>query len=75
MVITLEDADKCKKLGIADGQMCRQAGNGLVTNCVQLLGEHLYKLVKVPSYVCTDERKNGYTLNSCSNSQLYKKMA
>ena len=75
MGLTSEDADKCKKLGIADGQICRQAGNGIVTNCVQLLGEHLYKLVKVPTYVCIDEKKNGYTLNSCSNSQLYKKTA
>ena len=61
MGLTPEDADKCRGLGIANSQLCRQAGNGIVTNCVQLLGEHLYKLVKDPSFVCTDERMNGKT--------------
>ena len=52
-------------------ELCRQAGNGIVTNCVQLLGEHLYKLVKDPSFVCTDERMNGKTdvLGICN--QMY----
>ena len=71
MGLTPEDADKCRGLGIANSQLCRQAGNGIVTNCVQLLGEHLYKLVKDPSFVCTDERMNGKTdvLGICN--QMY----
>ncbi|MCM1219771.1 MAG: DNA (cytosine-5-)-methyltransferase [Lachnospiraceae bacterium] len=51
-----EDAEKCKKMGVSDNQLCRQAGNGIVTNCVQLIAEHLYKALKDPSFVCTDEK-------------------
>lgn len=75
MGLTKEDADKCRNLGIADGQVCRQAGNGIVTNCVQLLGEHLYKLVKDPSFVCTDERMNGKTAVPEIYSQMYMETA
>ena len=74
MGLTKEDADKCRNLGIADGQVCRQAGNGIVTNCVQLLGEHLYKLVKDPLFVCTDERMNGRTAVTEIN-QMYMETA
>lgn len=68
MGLAAEDADKCKTLGISDTQMYKQAGNGIVTNCVQLIGEHLYKAVADPSFVCTDERINGImpVSNSCS---------
>lgn len=75
MGLTQEDADKCRKLGIADSQICRQAGNGIVTNCVQLLGEHLYKLVKDPSFVCTDERMNGRTAVTEIYDQMYMETA
>ena len=75
MGLTQEDADKCRDLGIADGQICRQAGNGIVTNCVQLIGEHLYKLVVDPSFVCTDERENGHVWVSGSYNWLYMETA
>ncbi len=75
MGLTQEDADKCRELGIPDGQICRQAGNGIVTNCVQLLGEHLYKLVKDPSFVCTDEKMNGKTTVPEIYNQMYMETA
>lgn len=58
MGMTEEDAGKCRALGVSDSQMCKQAGNGIVTNCVQLIGEHLYKAIADPSFVCTDEMRN-----------------
>lgn len=75
MGLTSGDVDMCKGIGIADGQICRLAGNGIVTNCVQLIADHLYKLVKDPSFICTDERKKGYTLEFCNHSRSYKKTA
>lgn len=75
MGLTSKDVDKCKSIGIADGQICKLAGNGIVTNCVQFIAEHLYKLVKDPSFICTDERKKGYTLEFCNHSRSYKKTA
>lgn len=59
MGLRKEDVRKCRALGIADRHLCEQAGKGIVTNCVQLIGEHLYKALKEPSFVCTDERMNG----------------
>lgn len=58
MGLTVDDARKCRALGIPDTQLCRQAGNGIVTNCIQLIGEHLYKALEVHEFVCTDERRN-----------------
>lgn len=58
MGLTADDARKCRALGVSDTQLCRQAGNGIVTNCIQLIGEHLYKALEDPAFVCTDERMN-----------------
>ena len=43
-------------LGVTDNQMGFQAGNGIVTNVIQLIFEHLYKALYDSSYKCTDER-------------------
>lgn len=58
MGLTADDARKCMVFGISATQLCRLAGNGIVTNCIQLIGEHLYKALKDPEFVCTDERMN-----------------
>lgn len=58
MGLTADDARKCRALGVSDAQLCRLAGNGIVTNCIQLIGEHLYKALEDPAFVCTDERRN-----------------
>lgn len=35
--------------------MYRQAGNSIVTNCIQLIWEHIYQSQYDPSYVPFDE--------------------
>lgn len=54
--LTAEDCKKARAVGISDCQLFRQAGNGLVTNCIALLIQHLYKAQYDSSYVCKDER-------------------
>lgn len=49
------DIQKAENVGVADSQLYKQAGNGIVTNCVQLLMEHLYKSQYNNSYKCTDQ--------------------
>lgn len=55
MGLTDEDCEKARVIGVSDSQLYKQAGNGLVTNCVQEIMEHLYKALYDESYVCTDE--------------------
>lgn len=49
------DVLKAKAVAVSDSQLYKQAGNGIVTNCVQLLMEHLYKAQYNNTYKCTDE--------------------
>lgn len=53
-----DDVSKCIDIGICKTQLCKQAGNGIVTACVKLIAEHLYKAAVDPSFICTDERNN-----------------
>lgn len=55
MGFTNEDVEKCKAVGMSNTQLYRQAGNSIVTNCIELLAEHLYKSQKDNSYKCYDE--------------------
>ena len=54
MGLTEEDCQKCRAIGVSDSQLYKIAGNGLVTNCVQFLMEHLKKAYK-PNFKTTDE--------------------
>ena len=54
MGLTEEDCENCEKMGISKTQLYKQAGNGLVTNCVQFICEHIWKVTH-PDYICTDE--------------------
>lgn len=56
MGATAEDCQKCKDAGVSNSQLYKQAGNGLISNCVQYLMEHLYKVVYDPNFETTDER-------------------
>lgn len=56
MGFTNEDVEKCKAVGMSDTQLYRQAGNSIVTNCIELLAEHLYKAQEDETYECYDER-------------------
>lgn len=55
MGFTEENCANAKNIGIADSQLYKQSGNGIVTNCVELLAEHLYKAQYDNTYKCTDE--------------------
>lgn len=55
MGLTADDCEKAKAVGVSNSQLYRQAGNGIVTNCVELLMEHLYKAQYDETYKCTDE--------------------
>lgn len=55
MGMTAEDCIKCRELGVSNSQLYKQAGNGLITNCVQYIMEHLYKVTEDNNYLTTDE--------------------
>lgn len=55
MGLTFEDCDKARDIGVADTHLYKQAGNGIITNCCELLAEHLYKAQYDNTYVCFDE--------------------
>lgn len=55
MGLTFEDCDKAKDIGVADTHLYKQAGNGIITDCCELLAEHLYKAQHDNTYVCRDE--------------------
>ena len=50
-----EDIDKARAVGESNSALYEQAGNSIITNCVALLAEHLYKAQYDENYVCTDE--------------------
>ena len=50
-----EDIQKVKDIGMSDTQMYKQSGNSLVSNCVELIFEHLYVSQYDSTYKCTDE--------------------
>lgn len=55
MGFTDADVAKCKAVGMSDTQLYRQAGNSIITNCIELLAEHLYKSQYDENYKCYDE--------------------
>lgn len=50
-----EDYDKCKAVGMSNTQGYKQSGNSIVTTCIRLIAEHLYKAQYDNSYICYDE--------------------
>jgi len=55
MGLTNEDYNKIKKVCVSDNNIAKQAGNGIITNCIELIMEHLYKAQYDNSYICYDE--------------------
>ena len=55
MGLTKEDCMQVANLGISNSALYKIAGNGIVTNCIKLIAEHLYKAQYDPTYICTDE--------------------
>lgn len=62
MGMTAEDCEKCSAVGVSNSQLYKQAGNGLISNIIQYMGEHLYKTVYDNNYETTDEKmvREGY---------------
>lgn len=54
--MTMEDCDKASAVGISNSQLYKQAGNGLTSNVVTLLFEHIFKAFYDENYVCLDEK-------------------
>lgn len=54
MGMTSADVEKCKRLGVADSELYKQAGNGIVSNCCELLAERLYRNQENNNLVTTD---------------------
>lgn len=61
MGLTFKDCDKAAEIGVANTHLYKQAGNGIVTNCCELIAEHLYKAQYDNTYVCTDEKMINFT--------------
>ena len=49
------DIDKAIDLDIANTHLYKQAGNSIITNCISLIMEHLYKAQYYHNYICFDE--------------------
>lgn len=60
MGFEFEDWDKCVAVGISNSTGYKAAGNSIVTNCISLLFEHLYKAQYDESYICTDENMQNF---------------
>lgn len=50
------DYENCKAVGMSDTYGYKQSGNSIVTTCISLLIEHLYKAQYDNTYICTDEK-------------------
>lgn len=55
MGLTKDDDEKMKNIGISNSQRYKIYGNGIVTNCIQLIFEHLFKAQYDESYETYDE--------------------
>lgn len=56
MGLKKEDCIKAANLGLSNSSLYKIAGNGIVTNCIELIAEHLYKSQYDPTYICIDEK-------------------
>lgn len=60
MGFEFEDWDKCVAVGCSNTAGYKAAGNSIVTDCIKLLFEHLYKAQYDESYICTDEKMQNF---------------
>lgn len=60
MGFEFDDWDKCSAVSISNSAGYKAAGNSIVTNCISLLFEHLYKAQYDELYVCTDEKMQNF---------------
>ncbi len=62
MGFTDEDAVKCRTVGVSSSLLYKQAGNSIVTMCIQLIMEHLYKAFFDENYIPLDSLLSGYKI-------------
>jgi len=53
--MTVEDCQKCKDVGLSDSALYKISGNGLTSNVVALIMQHLHKALDDETYICYDE--------------------
>ena len=66
-----DDVIKCRAVGISNVQLYRQSGNSIVTNCIELIAEHLYKAQYDDSYKCYDEKSHSNTNITYGQKKLF----
>ena len=50
-----KDVNAAREVGVSNSSLYKQAGNSIITDCVELLAEHLYKAQYDDTYICRDE--------------------
>lgn len=70
MGFTDEDVKRMQNIDVSSSSLYKQFGNSIITNCVELLAEHLYKAQHDSSYICTDEKICG-NLQNLSNELVF----
>ncbi len=58
MGLNPDEADKMRNVGLANTHIYKCAGNGIVTNCVALIMQHLFKAQEDKDFFCDDELYN-----------------
>jgi DNA (cytosine-5)-methyltransferase 1 len=53
--LTKEDCDKASAVGVSNSALYKAAGNGLTTNVIELIFEHLFKSQYDPNFETFDE--------------------
>lgn len=68
--------DKALAASISESALYKQAGNGIVADCIELIGEHIIKSYYDSTHVCTDEimrEKQGITAEKLDKALYYEK--
>ena len=55
MGMTPEDCQRCRDVGLSNSALYKASGNGLISQCVMLIMQHLYKALNDENYQCYDE--------------------
>lgn len=55
MGFTDDEVERARANGVSDTQLYKQAGNSIVTDCISLIMEHIYKAQYDSDYECVDE--------------------
>lgn len=53
------NCNEMRKLGVTVPHIYKQAGNGIVTTCVKLIAQHMYKAFYDDSFICGDALAHG----------------